>query len=116
MMWKKHSTYTLFAAALLLVLPALAVTFVPPDAGMMALLLLLMAINPLTLIQIGVQAGKNSPAFWLHPLLAVLFFAAGGYFLLKMGTSDLLFYAAGYLLLGYGALLLSARASKRRLS
>lgn len=60
MMWKKHSTYTLFAAALLLVLPALAVTFVPPDAGMMALLLLLMAINPLTLIQIGVQAGKNS--------------------------------------------------------
>ncbi len=98
MMWKKHSTYALFAAALLLVLPALAVTFVPPDAGMMALLLLLMAINPLTLIQIGVQAGKNSPAFWLHPLLAVLFFAAG------------------YLLLGYGALLLSARASKRRLS
>ena len=115
MMWKKHSTYALFAAALLLVLPALAVTFVPPDAGMMALLLLLMAINPLTLIQIGVQAGKNSPAFWLHPLLAVLFFAAGRYFLLKMGTSDLLFYAAGYLLLGYGALLLSAQASKRRL-
>ena len=68
---EKHSTYALFAAALLLVLPALAVTFVPLDAGMMALLLLLMAINPLTLIQIGVQAGKNSPAFWLHPLLAV---------------------------------------------
>ena len=115
-MWKKHATYALFAAVPLLVLPALAVTFVPPDASMMALLLLMTAVNPLTLIGVGIQAGKNGPAFWLHPLLAVLLFAAGGYFLLKMGTSDLLFYAAGYLLLGYGALLLSARASKHRLS
>ena len=46
MMWKKHATYALFAAVPLLVLPALAVAFVPPDASMMALLLLLMAINP----------------------------------------------------------------------
>lgn len=62
------------SAAVMLLLPWAAVTFVQSDAGMAVTLLLFFAINPAFSIVSGIFAGKSIKEMWCLPVIAALLF------------------------------------------
>ena len=93
--------YGLPAAAILLVtllLPWLAVTFIPGDAGMAACLILFFAVNPLLAIGMGALAGLRRQGEW--PVAVAAGFLLGAWLLFSPGETAFLIYAGVYLALG----------------
>ena len=98
----------LFAsAAVMLLLPALAVRFVNADGGMAVCLALLFVVDPLFSVCIGVYAGRDTQKLWSLPIFPAVFFLLGAWLFLDAGETAFLFYAAVYALLGYAAMLIS---------
>ena len=97
--------YVLPAAAIALVallLPWLAVTFVPGDAGMAACFILFFAVNPLLTVCMGVLAGKRREGWWTVAVAAA--FLLGAWLLFSPGETAFLLYAGAYLALGLAAM------------
>ncbi|MGI6181216.1 MAG: hypothetical protein ACOYIE_03970 [Agathobaculum sp.] len=80
-------------------LPLAAVRFVPPAAGMMAMMFLFYFVNPLCSILIGFFAGKHARLPWILPILSAILFWLTAQYLFGPDTA-FLFYAGAYLLLG----------------
>ncbi len=68
---KKTIYYLMASVFLLFILPWLAVTFVPNDAGMITTVFLLLAVNPVYSIIVGVFAGKNIKTLWWLPIFTI---------------------------------------------
>jgi len=92
------------SAAIMLVLPWCAVTFVKGDGAMAVCFLLFFAVDPLYAILTGVFSGKNTAGRWWLPLLAAGSFLAGAWLLFDPGETAFLLYAVFYLLLGLAAM------------
>lgn len=103
---------TLMLASFIL-LPLAAVHFIPPDAGMMAMLLLFYCINPISSILIGILAGKQTPTLWFLPFLSAGVFCCTACLLFGWDSAFVL-YAGVYLLPGMLAALISRVAVRRR--
>ena len=106
--------WLLISAAVMLLLPWLAVTFVPSDAGMAATLLLFLAINPGHSMAAGYYAGKQIRRLWWVPALCAGFFLAGAWLFLEMGELSFLTYAGIYYAIGMEAMLVSRLITVRR--
>ncbi len=105
------------SAVIMLLLPFLAVTFVPGDGAMAVCFLLFYLINPVFSLVAGSCAGRNWKRLWFLPVLSALLFLVGTWIFLDMGEPAFLLYAAVYLILGGAAMAVSgflrARAGKK---
>lgn len=100
--------YWVIATALLLIgCPWLAVRFAG-SAGMAVCFLLFFGVNPLFSLFCGVFAGKDIRERWMLPILTAALFMAGVWLFFEMGEPAFLIYAAGYLVIGVSAMLISA--------
>jgi len=117
-MKKRFLCWLAASAAIMLMLPYLAVTFVPGDGGMAVCFLLFYVINPVFSLAVGFSAGRSWKQLWILPVLSPLFFLAGTWVFFGMGEPAFLLYAGIYLALGFAAAAVSGllRAVERRKS
>lgn len=101
------------SAVIMLLLPYLAVTFVPGDGAMAVCFLLFYLIDPVFSLMIGSYAGRNWKQLWFLPVLSALLFLAGTWIFFDMGESAFLLYAAVYLALGVAAMAVSGSLRAR---
>ena len=111
---KKLLKGLLASAAVMLVLPWLAVTFVRSDAGMAVCFLLFYAVDPAYSILLGVFSGKDPKKLWPLPILSAALFLAGVWLLFDRGESIFVLYAAVYLALGTAAMGITALIRKKK--
>ncbi len=109
---KKVMYYLIASFFLMFILPWLAVTLVPSDAGMITTIFLLFAVDPIYSIIVGVFAGKNVKTLWWLPIVTVIIFLAGAWTFFEIGEPDFVLYGGGYLLISSIAMLVSAFAHK----
>ena len=93
--------WTLAAAGVFVGLPWLAVHIVQNDMGFLVCLLLFFGVNPLFMVLAGFMAGQDVRRRWWVPLAAAEWFLAGAWLVFDSGEMTFLWYAAGYLLLGW---------------
>ena len=95
--------------------PWAAVTFLPADAGMAAVLLLFFGADPVVSILTGATAGRRPDRLWSLPLLFPLLCLLGAWIFFGGGSFDpaFLLYAAVYLILGLAAMLLSCTIRRK---
>ena len=110
---KKIIFWLILSAFVMLILPWLAVTFVKGDSGMAACFILFFAVNPVFSIILGIFAGEDIKKTWWLPVISGVFFLAGTWIFFDMGEVAFITYAAGYLVLGTAAMLLSAFIRKK---
>ena len=111
---KKNIPWLVLTAVVMMVLPWLAVTFVPAVSGMAALLAMFFCIDPLCSLLVGAAAGRDVKNMWVLPLAAALLFVAGAWCFLDFGDPDFFVYAIPYLALGYAAMYVSHLIRKRK--
>lgn len=113
---KKHNTFwVLCAVGIILLLPWLAVTFAPGDAGMAICFILFYAVNPAFSIFEGVYAGKDIRQSWSLTVITPALFLIGTWIFFDMGEPAFILYSGVYLLIGVVAMLTSAFARKKAL-
>lgn len=112
----KHAFFTWLTAtlAVMLLLPCLAVTFVPASSGMVCAIVLFYAVNPLYSVLLGIACACKPKAFSLLPAISALAFLCGCG--TCFGLSDPIFflYAVIYLALGWGSMLVTRLLHRRR--
>lgn len=93
-------------------IPALAVSVVPSDAGMVAMMALLYALLPITAVTLGLlAAGSVRTLFWVPAALGIAF--ALLFPLAVEGSQDLAFHGVAYAAIGYVAMGLRVSTAKR---
>lgn len=112
-MKKSYVIGTVISAAVMILLPLLAVTAVSGQWGMVISILMLFAIDPAYSAFVGYIAGKNVRERWGLPLISAAMFFAGAQLVIKMGPTDAATYAAVYLIIGVITMGLSALLQKR---
>lgn len=113
-MTRKPMFWLLASGIVMLLLPWLAVTFAPSDAGMAVILLLFFAIDPGFCITAGYYAGKQTGRLWWVPAVSSGGFLAGSWLFFEPGESAFLTYAVIYFALGMEAMLVSRLITVRR--
>ena len=106
-MKKQLIIWLALSAALMLLYPLATVLFAPPEAAMGLCILLFYMLAPAFSIAAGIFAGRNIRSLWCLPMLPSIFFILGTWLCFEMGETDFLLYAAVYLCLGVGFMLLS---------
>ena len=111
---KKNLMYGLVSAAVMVLLPWLAVAFAPADAGMAVCLLLFFAVNPVYAVTVGVLSGREEKLLLAQPLVTAVLFMAGSW--LNFPPIDPVFwgYGAVYLALGYAGFGLGWLAQRKK--
>lgn len=102
---KRHMAALLPILLVTLLLPWLAVTFLPGDVGMAASLMLFFAVNPLLAIGTGILAGWRRQGWW--PAVMAAFFVLGAWLVFSPGEMAFVLYAGVYLALGLAAMALT---------
>lgn len=93
-------------------IPTFLVDAVPPVAGMFAMMALLCALPPITVVALGMlAAGAARTLFWLPAALGAAF--ALLFPLAVEGSQDVAFYGIAYAAIGYAAMALRASMAKR---
>lgn len=84
-------------------IPALLVSFVPSDAGMIAMMALIYLVLPVTAIALGLLAANSARTlFWVPAALGI---GPAVLFPLKVeGSQDLAFHGVAYTAIGYAAM------------
>lgn len=91
-------------AVVMLVLPWLAVTYLPLSEGMAAMMFLFFVVDTICAVVVGAVAGSDVQRMKFLPLIFALLFIAGCWCFLDFGDPDFFAYAIPYLVLGYGAM------------
>ena len=110
---KKIIFWLIFSAFVMFILPWLAVTLIKSDGGMAACFILFFAVNPVFSIILGIFASEDIRKSWWLPVISAVFFLAGTWIFFDMGEAAFIMYAAGYLVLGIAAMLVSAFIRKK---
>lgn len=113
-MKKKLMLWAAVSVIVMLALPWAAVTFIKGDGAMAACFALFYAVNPVYSILSGRFAGKHMKYLWVLPVLSGVLFLLGVWLFFSMGEPAFFTYAAGYILLGVCAMLISAFIGKKR--
>lgn len=100
-------TWLTATVAVMLLLPCLAVTFVPADSGMACSMILFYAVNPLYSVILGIACARRSRAFTLLPPISALAFLCGCGVCFGLSEPLFLLYAAIYLVLGWGSMFIT---------
>ena len=110
---KKLIIPTIVSSVLMLGFPWFTVTF-GGMSGMGIFFLLFYIVNPLFSAFCGIFAGINIRQLWSLPLIVSALFLAGAWIFFELGEPDFLLYAAGYLIIGFAAMLLSYAIKRSR--
>lgn len=102
------------SAAVMLLLPWAAVTFVNSNAGMAVTLLLFFVIDPIYVIIAGAFAGKNIKSLWSVPFIAAILFLLGAWIFFDMGEGAFVIYAGAYLAIDIVSMLFSSWLNARK--
>lgn len=102
------------SAAVMLLLPWAAVTFVSSHAGMTVTLLLFFVINPIYAVVAGVFAGKNIKRLWIVPFIVAILFLLGTWIFFDMGEGAFVIYADVYLVIGIVSMFVSSRIHAKK--
>lgn len=113
-MTRKPIFWLLLSAGVMLLLPWLTVTLVPPDAGMTAVLVLFFAVNPGHSMAAGYYAGKQLRRLWWVPAFSAVMYLAGAWLFLEAGEPAFFTYAGIYFALGMEAMFVSRLITGRR--
>ncbi len=105
---KKNIVCIIAVAAVMLLIPALAVTFIRGSAGMLVSLCLFFLLDPVCAILSGGFAGSDLRRYWYIPLITAILFLAGAWLCFSLWEVTFVFYALGYLVLCAAAMLLVA--------
>ena len=92
---------------IMIFLPWIAVTFVKGDSGMAVCFLLFFAINPVFSAIVGIFAGKNIKKAWFQPIITAAMFLCGTWLFFDMKETAFLLYVAGYLIIGFAAMIIT---------
>lgn len=101
------------SAAVMLLLPCLAVTFGNADAGMGITLALFFAVDPAYSVLVGIFAGKDVKKLWSLPIISAVLFLFGAWIFFEGNESAFFLYAGVYLALGIAAMLVSSFAYRK---
>lgn len=104
---KRNLSLTLVSAAVMILLPLCAVNTVSSRSGMLFTLVLFLAVNPAAAIYVGISSGKQLRGCWFQPLLLSCLFLLGVRLAFRTWDISFLWYAAGYLVIGAAAALLT---------
>ena len=113
-MKQKATFWLILSAAVMLLLPWAAVTFVRSDAGMAAVLLLFFGIDPAYCMTAGYYAGQQLSRLWWLPALTAALFLAGAWLFFETGEKAFWTYAGIYFAVGMEAMLVSRLITGRR--
>lgn len=111
----KNLACALVSAAVMLLLPYLAVTLIKGDGDMAICFLLFYAVDPLWSVSVGLFAGRNIKVSWFQPLVSAALFLAGAWLLFDRGESDFLLYTAAYFAVGVFSMLVTFLLVKRKI-
>lgn len=106
--------WSISSAAVMLLLPCAAVTFVQSRAGMAVTLLLLFVIDPIYAIIMGAIAGRNSKELWSLPVISAILFLAGAWTFFDFGEEAFVIYAGVYLAIGLAAMFVTLWIYRRK--
>jgi len=107
-MVKKNRICILVFALIMLIFPWCTVTFIKGGAGMAACVWLLFAVNPITVIGVGIFAGRNLKTSWFQPIFLAILFLFGAWIFFAMKEPAFILYAAVYLVLGVFVMLFTS--------
>lgn len=110
---KKIAAVLAVTAAIMLLLPWLAVTFVKGDNSMAVCFILFFGIDPLYSLISGALAGQNVKQLWCLTIFPPLLFLAGVWIFFGMGETAFVLYAAVYLVIGLLAMTASMLINKK---
>ena len=105
--------WLIISAVIMFAFPWLAVTLVKGTDGMAVCFILFFAVNPVYSVISGIFAGKNAGRLWWIPVASAVFFLAGTWIFFDMKEPAFVIYAAGYLVLGITAMLISSFIRKK---
>ncbi len=74
---KNYICWLCLSAAVMFLLPFIAVTFVKGDSGMAVCFLLFYAVNPIYSVIVGFFTGKNIRKMWSLPIFSSILFLLG---------------------------------------
>ncbi len=111
---KKHLiTWSILSALIMLILPWLAVTFAPADAGMAVCFMLFYTVNPIYSIILGYHSIKDTTILWALPLISAVLFLIGTWIFFTITETVFIAYAVIYLLLSLAAMLIASKFTKK---
>ena len=113
---KNNIICAICSAIVMIFLPWIAVTFVKGDSGMAVCFLLFIAINPLFSAAAGIFAGKNPESAWFQPIITAAMFLCGTWLFFDMKETAFLLYGAGYLIIGFAAMIITSIIIKQNKS
>ena len=98
---KKFWLYVFVNIVVMAVLPLYTVKIAGGGAGLIGFILLLLIINPLYMIFLGFNCGKNIKQLWSMPLIASALFWIGAALFMEMSVDGCIIYFAIYILAAY---------------
>lgn len=102
------------SAAVMLLLPWAAVTFVNSNAGMAVTLLLFFVIDPIYAVVSGVFAGRNIKSLRSVPFIVAILFLLGAWIFFDIGKGAFVIYAGVYLVIGIVSMFISSRIHAKK--
>ena len=113
-MTRKPMFWLLASGIVMLAFPWLAVTCIPSNTGMTAVLILFFAVNPGYSMAAGYYAGKQIRRLWWVPAVSAAAFLAGAWLFLEAGEPAFWTYAGIYFAIGMEAMFVSRLITGRR--
>lgn len=110
----KLTGWLIGSAAIMILLPWAAVTFVKSSAGMAVTFLLFFVIDPIYAIIAGVFSGRNIKGLWSVPVIAAILFLLGTWIFFDIGEGAFIIYAGVYLAFGIISMFVSSRISAKK--
>ena len=108
MTMKKLILWTITTTVLMIGCPWLTATLAGKN-GMLISMLLFFAINPTYSAIGGYVAGKKAKKLWAMPLITSILYITGVWLFYDMGEMIFLIYGLAYLIIGYIAMIITAR-------
>lgn len=111
-MKKRLIMCSIISAIVMLMLPWLAVTFAPADAGMAICLILFYVINPIYSVIIGYQAGKTIKELWALPIISAALYLFGAWIFFTITETMFIIYAVIYFVISIVVMLITSKLVK----
>ena len=98
---KKFWMYVFISVLFMSVLPLYTVKIAAGGAGLIGFIFLLLIVNPLYMVFLGFNCGKNIKQLWSIPLIASALFWIGAALFMEMSVDGCIIYFAIYIVAAY---------------
>lgn len=98
---KKFWLYVFASIVFMAALPLYTVKIAAGGAGLIGFIFLLLIVNPLYMIFLGFNCGKNIKQLWSIPLISSALFWIGAALFMEMSVDGCIIYFAIYILAAY---------------